>query len=511
MAVAFEPKRLMTMLLVGMAYYGGAWLGVHQTITPEGIAVLWLPNAILLSAFLLLPYRQWPFLGLAALVAEVGADFPAFPLWAALAFGMVNLFEVTLAALLIRHVVGAGFNFDRLRSGAYFLLFGPVISSALAGLAGAGIYVLLGRADTAYLTLWKLWWFGDALGLLLLTPFIVVAWRRLEHGLPRLRWHVVAELSLLWIVVIVLGAYVFEQGNPGDLEFFFRPVWLVPLGILAAVRLGVIGASATVMLIAALAVWHLVQGVHPYATSVPQYAVWLTQEYLVLIAVISIGLAILLREIDDHREALKKNERALEAYNEYLEERVIMRTLALEDANQALQQANQQLAAAAATDELTGISNRRHFRAEAQRELARLRQGGESAAMIMVDLDHFKTINDSYGHEAGDLVLRSVLEPMSQSMRPRDLFGRMGGEEFLILLSGVELVTAASIAERIRAAIEALGIEYHGQKIHVTASFGVAQWDGKSDLDEFIRCADETLYRAKKRGRNRVECHLEKC
>lgn len=507
MIVAVNPRAFLPMLLVGLAYYAGAWLSVHYTITPEGIAILWLPNAILLPAFLLLPYRQWPLLALAALVAEIAADTPSFPLWAALAFGLVNLFEVSLAAILIRQRVRIPFGFDRLRNGAYFLLFGPLLASALAALAGAGVYLLLGRADTPYLTLWLLWWFGDALGLLLLTPFIVEAWRWLERGMPSLRWPVVLECLLLWSVILALGLTVYGQGDASGIDLFFRLVWLVPLGILAALRLGILGATATVMLIAVLAVWQLVAGIHPYATSMPQQAVWLTQEYLAVIALVSVGLAILLREIADQRESLKENERTLAAYNEVLEERVHTRTLALEEANRSLRHANELLATMAATDELTGIANRRYLRSEAQRELARLGQDGETASAIMVDLDHFKTVNDQYGHEAGDQVLCSILEPMRQCLRPRDLVGRMGGEEFLILLTGVDLATAAGIAERIRAAIEVLEIDYDGRHIPITASFGIAQWDGQCELDELIRRADEALYRAKRSGRNRVECH----
>lgn len=507
MDVAVNRRAFLPMLLVGLAYYVGAWLSVHYTITPEGIAILWLPNAILLPAFLMLPYRQWPLLALAALLAEIAADLPSFPLWAALAFGLVNLFEVSLAAILIRQLVRTRFGFDRMRNGAYFLVFGPLLASALAALAGAGVYLLLGRADTGYMTLWLLWWLGDALGLLLLTPFIVEAWRWLERGMPRVRWPVMIEWLLLLGLVLALGLNVFEQAGPSGKEFLFRPVLLVPLGILAALRLGILGAMATVMLIAALAVWHLVRGIHPYATSMPQQAVWLTQEYLALIALVTVGLAILLREIADQRETLKEKERALAGYNEVLEERVRRRTRALEQANWALRQANEQLATMAATDELTGIANRRHLHSEAQRELARLGQDGETASAIMVDLDRFKAINDQYGHEAGDQVLRSVLEPMSQCMRPWDLVGRIGGEEFLILLSDVDQAGAAGIAERIREAIEVLDIESHGRHISITASFGIAQWDGQCGLDELIRHADEALYRAKRSGRNRVECH----
>ncbi|MCP3176395.1 diguanylate cyclase [Desulfuromonas sp. KJ2020] len=500
-----NPKIFVSMLLVGAAYYVGAWTGVHQTITPEGIAVLWPPNAILLSAFLVLPYRRWPLIALAAMAAEILADVPVFPLWAAGAFGMVNIFEASLAAVLIRRFVPTPFNFDRLRSGWFFLLFGPLLVSGFAALLGAGVYILLGRADTPYPALWQIWWFGDALGLLLLTPPIVVVWRWLEAGCPGLRWRAAVEAGLLWLVIGALGLKAFTASPPATTELYFTQFWFVPLGILAALRLGVLGAAATVTLIAALAVGNLVRGTHPYISVGPQYAVWLTQEYLTIVAVVSVGLALLLKEISDQREALSKNKRALQIYNEILEARVNERTLALEKSNQALQEANQRLAAIAAIDELTGIPNRRHFREEAQREMSRLGKDGAEATVIMVDLDHFKKINDEYGHEAGDVVLRAITGPLRQSIRPRDLMGRMGGEEFVVLLSGLEKKASARVAERIRAAIEALTVDYRDAQIRLTASFGVAQWDGQGTLDDLVRQADDALYRAKANGRNRVE------
>lgn len=499
-------RLLLTMLATGMAYYGGAWLSVTHTITPEGIAILWLPNAILLPVFLLRPYREWPFLALAALAAEILADLPAFPLWACIAFGAINLLEVSLAAVLMRRVAGDGFNFDRLRNGTYFLLFGPVIASSLAGTLGAGIYLLLGRTDTSYLELWQLWWFGDALGLLLLTPLIVTLWRAAETGLQPLPWKALAEAAALWLVVIGFGFFAFTPGNVDEAEFYFTPTWLIPLCVVAAIRFGVVGAAATATLIGALAVCYLVRGVHPYATTNPQFAVWLTQEYLAVVAVVSVGLAIVLREIADQRVTLRQNERALQAHNLLLEDTVQSRTQALHDANQALEKANAQLAVAAATDELTGIANRRHLHQEAEKALHRLRQSGGTAALIMIDLDLFKKINDSYGHEAGDLVLREIQQPIRGALRANDLVGRMGGEEFLIFLPGVNLATAARIAERIRLAIESLEISYRGHSIHVTASLGLAQLEDHGDLDALIREADDALYRAKQNGRNRVEC-----
>lgn len=477
------PGQLVSVALIGLAYYVGAWLGVTQTITPEGIAILWPPNAILLSAYLILPYRRWPLVALVTLVAECVADIPAFPAWAAVSFALINNLETLLAASLIRFTIGDRFDFDSLRNGGYFLLYGPLLSSSLAGLLGAGVYLILGRTDTGFLSLWRLWWFGDALGLLLLTPVIVVMWRWLDHGLPQINWKQVLEAVVLWLLVATVGVYTFPQGEHGALGFHLTPSVLLPFGAWAAVRFGVRGSAMTVLIIAAVAVAFMVRGMHPYSGIAPQYAVWLMQEYLVVVALLSIGLAVLLHEIRQQREGL--------------ELRVLERTSELESANR-------QLSKLATTDYLTGIANRRHFHHLATRALKRRFGGAEPASLLMLDLDHFKRINDAYGHEMGDRVINCVVERVQETIRPFDLFCRFGGEEFVLMLLDADLPTALEIAERIRRRVEQAPCESEGKAIPITVSLGVAAWDGEQNLDSLIKEADAALYKAKEAGRNRV-------
>lgn len=492
------------MLLVGGAYYLAALIAIHQTITPEGIAIIWPPNAILLAAFLIYSRRYLPYIAAAGIIVELFASIPVFPFWSAVCFAFINIFSVAFAAFCIRRKTGPNFNFNQLKNGAYFLVFGPFLSASIAGMLGGGVYILLGRTDTSYLSLWQIWWFGDALAMLVLTPLIVVLARWKQAGFPHFKLHFLLEAFLLWLVVTIIGYQSFNVESYDNAYLFFTPIWLVFLGIIAAIRLGVAGASSTLVLIAVFAMEHLLRGTHPLIVDTPQNAVLLTQEYLAIIAIVSIGLALLIQEIAEQRDELKRHEDALTAQNQFLEERVNERTLALKEVNQALQQANDRLAKSAATDELTGIANRRHFLSEVERELQRLRLDGQTASAIMIDIDHFKLVNDNLGHEAGDKVLRDIVEPISRAIRPRDLFGRMGGEEFLIFLSGADHEMSNAVAERIRLAIESLTVSYREHEINITASLGVAQWDGTSHLDELFYQADKALYQAKNRGRNRV-------
>ncbi|MEX0607561.1 MAG: MASE1 domain-containing protein, partial [Halofilum sp. (in: g-proteobacteria)] len=241
---------LRRMALVAGGYYLCAWYGVNYTIAPSGIAVLWPPNAVLLAALLLCPPRQWPWLALAALAAELVADIPAFPVSAAIGFGLINVLEATLAASLIRHLCGERFGFNRLYEGRVFLLAGPLLASALAAVFGAAIYVLLGRADSGYFAAWRIWWFGDALGLLVLTPLLVTAVRWIEQARwMRLEWTRVLEFAALVLVVLIMGVLAFIQNDPDALQFDFAPILLLPVGLWAALRFEVLGASVIVALI----------------------------------------------------------------------------------------------------------------------------------------------------------------------------------------------------------------------------------------------------------------------
>lgn len=159
-------------------------------------------------------------------------------------------------------------------------------------------------------------------------------------------------------------------------------------------------------------------------------------------------------------------------------------------------------------DPLTNLYNVRHLRSCLELEMERTRRTGHSTAIIMVDLDHFKKVNDNYGHEVGNKALLSTAEILQTSTRQLDICCRYGGEEFTVILPSTDLLTAVQVAERIREVIEQTPLLVDGEDIVLTASLGVdifsyAQSDG---VEQFIQRADNFLYQAKKNGRNQV-CH----
>jgi two-component system cell cycle response regulator len=177
------------------------------------------------------------------------------------------------------------------------------------------------------------------------------------------------------------------------------------------------------------------------------------------------------------------------------------------DLQNKLISAREELRFRATHDELTGLSNRRVVLEAIDREYARCRREGGSLGIILIDLDHFKNVNDTYGHLAGDAVLREAARRMTASIRPYDTLGRYGGEEFLVLAPSCNSSGAVKLAERIRESIQALPMPSVAGPVSITASCGVAVSTSAKPLDpqELLRLADEALYRAKENGRNRSE------
>ncbi len=170
-----------------------------------------------------------------------------------------------------------------------------------------------------------------------------------------------------------------------------------------------------------------------------------------------------------------------------------------------LEMANARLARQAATDPLTEAANRRYLFKRFAEELARAERDATPLSLLALDIDHFKQINDRYGHAAGDLALVTLVCRIREQLRESDLLGRTGGEEFCVLLPGQESKGAQRVAERIRRLMDEAPLHYGGESIAVRVSIGVAQFgaDGEG-IEPLMRAADQRLYRAKAEGRNRV-------
>lgn len=181
----------------------------------------------------------------------------------------------------------------------------------------------------------------------------------------------------------------------------------------------------------------------------------------------------------------------------------------IQKAKAQLLEAQEALRFRAEHDSLTGILNRRAIRDVLRRELARCRRENHTLGVIVADVDHFKRVNDLYGHGAGDTALVGVVRRISRTLRPYDVVGRYGGEEFLIIAPGCDLELTEKLAERIRSAIADEPIDLGTEAITITISLGSTLGTAESDPEFLVAVADAAMYQAKRNGRNRSETRLE--
>lgn len=194
------------------------------------------------------------------------------------------------------------------------------------------------------------------------------------------------------------------------------------------------------------------------------------------------------------RHKLRQGEQALSDSNERLQQK-------LDEITQLQARLNEQ----AIRDPLTGLFNRRYLETIVPHELTRCAREGSSLALIMIDIDHFKSVNDRYGHQGGDEVLKALAGLLTETVRASDVACRFGGEEFLLVLPSISARNALERADQWRATFEQLEVHSNGQVIRATLSMGIAMHpENGSDLHALVHAADKALYQAKAAGRNRV-------
>ena len=248
------------------------------------------------------------------------------------------------------------------------------------------------------------------------------------------------------------------------------------------------GRTILAVLFAIDALW---QAVHAFA---PMEGALSAMELLLRGALAILVIATQFRtESDNARAALRRWAEELEAESRQLEHTV--------------EERNQELREKAATDFLTGLPNRRQFLARAEQEIARARRYGHALSLLMIDIDHFKSINDGFGHPAGDRAIIAVGRHCADACRSSDLAGRLGGEEFAMLLPEAGNAEAQAVAERLRLGVRALQVEEEGRPIPVRVGIGVASLvQEDAGPDTLLARADRALYAAKNAGRDCVRC-----
>ena len=335
-----------------------------------------------------------------------------------------------------------------------------------------------------------------ALGLVFLVYPHVQYWR-----VCRAANAVRAEMRNLLVDSVLLGAAIAALGFPLWIAFS------ATIGALTnnAINKGWQGvAENAVALLAGALAWVGLMGFEfsPH-TDVPTTALCIVALSWYLLTMSNLGFT-RNRQLRQTRETLRRRENELLNANEALK-RNLGEIEGLEKNLRETDQVHSRLSEQANRDPLTHLYNRRYLDSSLMQALLRSKRAGHPLALIMVDIDHFKKINDTHGHQAGDQILTSLGEQLADMARADDVACRYGGEEFILVLPGMSLDTARSRAEELRASFARTVVVYGDLNLQATLSIGIAVYPahGKS-ADELIRCADMALYQAKGAGRNRV-------
>jgi diguanylate cyclase (GGDEF)-like protein len=459
--------RLWQAALLAAVYFVAARLSLLLAIPPGYATAVWPPSGIALAATLLLGNRLWPGIWLGAALANYTVSSS---LALAAAMGTGNTLEALAGAALIRRFIGVPRRFERARDVVVFVAIAALSCTIAATVAVLSMATMGSVSSPDFLPNWWTWWQGDVAGIIILTP-LILTWR-LRRAAPWSRRKMLEAICFGSLLVIVT-LFIFSDDRQISSQFPLTFA-ILPFMIWAAFRFSQRIVTTAVAFVSVFAVNHTVNGIGPYAP-------WsLNESLLTLLAFISTivvtGLVLSALRIERAR-AMHELERTLIGLREQ-----------------------------AITDPLTGLYNRRYLWEFLRREWVRAKRKDESLAVVMIDLDYFKRINDAHGHQAGDFVLVAVAGLLRNQIRSSDIVCRYGGEEFALVLPEASLENVRLRAEHIRGAIKRLDLTHQGVSLgRITASLGVALFPHHADNpDSLIRAADEAMYEAKHVGRDRT-------
>ena len=453
--------------LLVVVYFVAAKLSLQLAISPGYAVAIWPPSGIALAATLLLGTRLWPGVWLGAALVNYTVNSS---LMLAVLMGTGNALEALAGAELVRRFMGVPRRFERARDVALFVAI-AALRCTIASSVGVVSMAATGTMSWPdFLGNWWTWWQGDVTGIILVTP-LILSWR-LRRAVPwprRKKLEAVCLAGLLLIVTLLVFGDAMEFLSPFPLTFA-----ILPFMIWAALRFSQRVVTTAAAAVSGFAVDYTVKGIGPFALWSLNESLLILQAFVSTVVITSLMLSALRIE---RSRALERLERVL----------IDLREQAL-------------------TDPLTGLYNRRYLWEFLRREWIRAKRKDDTLAVIMIDIDHFKRINDIHGHESGDFVLTAVAGLLRIWIRSSDIVCRYGGEEFVLVLPGTSLENARVRAEDIRLAIKELDLAHHGVPLGgITVSLGIALFpDHVNDPDSLMQAADAALYAAKNAGRDRA-------
>jgi len=453
-------------LLAACMSFLAAYATVSLTSDGRDIATIWPANAILVALLLADDNARWRAVLSAGFVANLAANYLTRGTVAGpLLYGVANVVEIMLAATLLRRRHWQGSILYSTRGVVHFILVAGILAPLVSGVIGSftAHWVFGEPIGKSLLT----WMASDGLGLLVFTPFCFAIFRGDFISCFTRKTALGRCESIACIVLTAAVAYAIFFVTKVPLLFLVYP----PL-LLLTFRMGPLGAKTGVMVIAIVGGLATIQGTGPITLISPHPAIQ-AQAFQAFLAVLLLTCLPVAAEVTSRAR--------------------LTATLVDHD---------QQMTALAMTDPLTGILNRGGFENAAH---TMFDAQSEPLSLIAIDFDHFKRINDRWGHLVGDLALKHLTSVLQAHVRARDLLGRLGGDEFMILLPHTSDERARSIAERIRAAVHGSPMTIDATNTAmITLSIGVATAQPQEDYEALLQRADRALYKAKASGRNTI-------
>ena len=450
-------RRLGLLVALAAAYFVAGRLGLRFAVVSPNATVVWPPTGIALAALLLAGYEVWPAIMVGAFLVHLSTT-GSVPSAVAIAAG--NTLEGLLGAYLVNRFARGRRVLERARDIFTFAVLAGIVSTAVSATAGVLAISLDGLARWSdFGSIWLTWWLGDAVSDLVVAPAVLLWALR-----PRVHWtrRQALDAGALLLSVVVVGIAVFDglfpwRGRHYPLEFL-----CVPLLLWAAFRFEPREAATAVLALSGVAIAGTLAGFGPFARPTYDESLVLLQAFTGVTAVMTLVLA---AAVAERREA---------------EER--LRRLAV-------------------SDPLTGLSNYRQLVHALEAEIKRSSRTDRPFAVVLMDLDGLKTINDRFGHLVGSLALRRVAETLLGSCRGIDTAARFGGDEFALVLPETGDAAAWHVARRI-----AERVARDGEQPVISVSVGVAVHprDGAS-LEGLLNAADRSLYDTKAQQRHRAQ------
>ncbi len=430
-------------------YFLAGKFGLKLAYVHASASAVWPCTGIALAAFLILGYRVWPAILAGAFLVNVTT---AGSVVTSLAIATGNTLEGVAGCYLVRHFASGPRVFERAQDIFRFTFFAGMVSTTISATFGVTSLALGGFANWArYGAIWTTWWLGDAVGAVLVTPLVLLWWEN-----PRVNWtrKKIVELAILFLGLFSTCWIVFGSRFHSVVKNYPFEYLCIPFLVWAAFRFGRRKAATAVCALAVMATWGTFRGFGPFARESVNTSLLLLQTFMGIMAVTSLVLA---AEVTEHKRA---------------------------------EEHAQQLAT---SDALTGLANYRRLLDALDQEIKRYGRAGKSFAVLLLDLDGLKKINDAHGHTVGNRALCRLANILEMHSREIDTAARYGGDEFVVVLPETEAEAARHVAERIGEQLSS-----DGEEPPLTVSVGTAVYprDART-IEELLRAADRALYGAK--------------